>query len=147
MATHLDEKVWGPLYWKFLYTIAIGYPLKPNEVTRRKYYDLLMNFPLFLPNENMGNTFSRFIDSYPPQAYLSSRESMIKWVWFIHNKINVFIGKPEMDYAEAMTAFYQDYKPKDLKIKEDRKNKHKYIFASTMVFLTLCIILLYVNNK
>ena len=147
MDTHLDAKVWGPLYWKFLYTIAIGYPLKPNEVTRRKYYDLIMNFPLFLPNENMGNTFSKFLDNYPPQAYLSNRESFIKWIWFIHNKINVFLGKQEMTYAEAMVAFYEDYKPKNLKIKEERKNKHKYIFSSIMMILIVSIIFLYMNNR
>lgn len=147
MATHLDAEVWGPLYWKFLYTIAIGYPLKPNEVTMRKYYDLIMNFPLFLPNENMSNTFSIFLDSYPPKPYLSSRESFIKWVCFIHNKMNVFLGKPEMSYADAMNAFYEDYKPKDLKIKEERKNKHKYIFGSIMILLILSIIFLYISSK
>ena len=47
MITYLDEKVWGPLYWKFLYTVALTYPNHPNDVTKRKYYDLIMNFPLF----------------------------------------------------------------------------------------------------
>jgi hypothetical protein len=147
MNTYLDENVWGPLYWKFLYTIALTYPNRPNDVTKRKYYDLLMNFPLFIPNENMGNTFSKFLDNYPPQAYLTSRESFIKWVCFIHNKINVFLGKPEMGYLEAMDAFYEDYKPNDLKKKDERKNKHKFIFASIMLLLITVIIFLHFNNK
>jgi hypothetical protein len=95
----------------------------------------------------MGNTFSQFLDSYPPKPYLSNRESFIKWVYFIHNKMNVFLGKPEMTYADAMVAFYEDYKPKDLKIKEDRKNKHKYIFGSIMILLILSIIFLYISSK
>jgi len=147
MITYLDEKVWGPLYWNFLYTIALTYPNHPNEVTKRKYYDLIMNFPLFLPNENMGNTFSKFIDSYPPQSYLSTKESFIKWVWFIHNKINIFLGKPEMGYYEAMDAFYEDYKPKKVKKKEEQKTKHKYIFISVIILLVSLIIFLHFNNK
>ena len=146
MVTYLDEKVWGPIYWKFLLNVALTYPTHPNEVIKRKYYDLLMNFPLFLPNENMGNTFSKFLDSYPPQAYLSTKESLVKWVWFIHNKINVFIGKPEMGYYEAIDAFYEDYKAKDVKKVEEQKNKHKYIFFSVIILLLILIIFITFSN-
>ena len=143
MTVYLDQNIWGPIYWKFLYTIALSYPNNPNEITKRKYYDLLMNFPLFLPNENMGNTFSRFLDSYPPQAYLSTKESLIKWVWFIHNKINIFLGKQEISYYEAMDKFYEDYKAKNVKKNEEIKNKHKYIFSSIIILLICIIIYLY----
>ena len=143
MTVYLDQNIWGPIYWKFLYTIALSYPNNPNEITKRKYFDLLMNFPLFLPNENMGNTFSRFLDSYPPQAYLSTKESLIKWVWFIHNKINIFLGKQEISYYEAMDKFYEDYKAKNVKKNEEIKNKHKYIFSSIIILLICIIIYLY----
>jgi len=147
MITYLDDKVWGPLYWKFLYTVALTYPNHPNDITKRKYYDLIMNFPLFLPNENMGNTFSKFLDNYPPQCYLSTKESLIKWVWFIHNKMNIFLGKKEIGYYEAMNNFYEDYKPKDVKKKEEKKNKHKYIFLTTIILLISIIIFLHFSNK
>lgn len=147
MTTYLDENIWGPLYWNFLYTIAISYPNNPNEIIKRKYYDLIMNFPIFIPNENFGNIFSKFLDSYPPQSYLSSKESFIKWVWFIHNKINLFLGKKEITYYEAMDAFYENYKSKNVKKKEEIKNKHKYIFTSVIILLIIIMIYLHFNNK
>ena len=146
MMTYLDENIWGPLYWKFLYTAALTYPNHPNDITKRKYYDLIMNFPLFIPNENMGNTFSKFLDNYPPQSYLSSKESLIKWVWFVHNKINIFLGKPEMNYYEAMNTFYEDYKPKEKKKKEEQKTKHKYIFIITLILLISLILFLHFSS-
>ena len=34
-----DPEVWGPHYWFFLMTLAVSYPLKANETTKKKYYD------------------------------------------------------------------------------------------------------------
>ena len=41
--------VWFP-YLKFiLWTIAVQYPVKPNEVNIKKYYQLIENLPIFFP--------------------------------------------------------------------------------------------------
>ena len=49
-----DPNVWGPHYWFFLHTVAESYPLYPNEVTKKKYYELIQNMPLFIPVEELG---------------------------------------------------------------------------------------------
>lgn len=53
----LDPKIWGPHYWFVLHTIALSYPIKPNETIRKKFYDFYQNLPLFLPIEEIGNNF------------------------------------------------------------------------------------------
>ena len=45
---YFDPKVWGPHYWFFLHTIAESYPMHPNDVTKKKYYDLIHLAQLFL---------------------------------------------------------------------------------------------------
>lgn len=85
---NFEPDVWGPHYWFFLHTIAHSYPETPNAVTKRKYYDLIQNMPLFIPVSDIGNKFSSLIDKYPVSPYLDSRESFIRWVHFIHNKVN-----------------------------------------------------------
>ena len=142
----LDSNLWGPKYWFFLYTIALCYPLKPNETTKKKYYDFIQNFPLFIPISNMGNVFSQFLDAYPVTPYLDSRESFIKWVHFIHNKINIFLGKPVISYYDAMNKYYQQYKQKNIKKLDEQKNKHKYIFFSIIFILIILIIYLYFSK-
>ena len=89
----LNPEIWGPHYWFVLYTIAVSYPVSVNAITKKKYYDFIQNLPLFLPIENIGNVFCKFLDRYPVTPYLDSRESFIKWVHFIHNKINLYLGK------------------------------------------------------
>ena len=36
MALKLDPEVWGPHYWFTLHTIALNYPLYPNDVSKKK---------------------------------------------------------------------------------------------------------------
>ncbi len=139
----LNPEIWGPHYWFVLYTIALSYPLKPNDVSKKKYYDFIQNLPLFIPDNNMGDIFSEFLDKYPITPYLDSRESMIKWVHFIHNKINIYLGKKEITYYQAMKLYYDNYKVKEIKIYDERKNKHKFIFSSTIILLIIiCIFII-----
>ena len=32
----LDPKIWGPRYWFVLQTIAMNYPLYPNNISKKK---------------------------------------------------------------------------------------------------------------
>ena len=85
---YLDPKVWGPHYWFFLHTLAMTYPHHPNSVTKKKYYEFIQNLPLFLPVEEISGEFSKLIDKYPITPYLDNRDSFVRWMYFIHNKIN-----------------------------------------------------------
>ena len=82
----LSSDVWGPHYWFVLQTIAMNYPESPNDTSKKKYYNFIQNFPLFIPNKRMGNEFENLLNKFPVSPYLSSRESFMKWVHYIHNK-------------------------------------------------------------
>jgi hypothetical protein len=137
--------IWGPHYWFVLYTIALYYPLHINECTKKKYYDFITNLPLFLPVPDIGGVFSKFLDAYPVTPYLDSRESLSKWVHFIHNKINSYLGKPELTYYDALNKYYEHYKLKEIKKNDERKNKEKYIFGSIIIVIIVVIIYLYIK--
>jgi hypothetical protein len=135
-----DSSVWGPHYWFFLHTIAESYPKNPNEVTKRKYYDLIQNMPLFIPIVEMGNKFSELLDRYPVTPYLDNRDSFVRWVHFIHNKFNVLLGKPEISLAKSLDKYRAEYKPKPIYLSEKIKMRKHYIHIG--VILT-CMILIY----
>ena len=125
--------------------MALSYPLNANESTKKKYYDFITNLPLFLPVPDIGNVFSKFLDAYPVTPYLDSRESLTKWTHFIHNKINVYLGKPEVSYYDALNQYYEHYKLKEVKKNEEKKNRHKYIFGAVLLVLIFFIIFLYIK--
>ena len=81
----------------------------------------------------MGNHFSELLDKYPIAPYLDSRESFIKWVHFIHNRINQMLGKDEISLTEAMQKYYDNYKPKGMLMREEKKYRRKLIFFVLVV--------------
>lgn len=143
--TNLDPKVWGPHYWFFLHTIALTYPLRPNAVIKKKYYEFIINLPLFLPNENISNDFTKMLDEYPVQPYLDSRKSFISWIHFIHNKINTKLEKPLVSLNEFYLKYYHEYKSDHVKNGEYFKIKQQVIYIS--IILTIVCVIYYLYDK
>jgi len=135
--------VWGPHYWFFLHTIAHTYPLTPTSVTRRKYYDLIQNFPLFIPNPEIGDHFISILDRYPVSPYLDNRDSFIRWVHFIHNRINRILGKEEITLFEALDDYKSLYRPKQVKLSERFHLQKEYVIAFFTVVCFVFIFMLY----
>ncbi len=131
--TNIDPKICGPHYWFFLHTIAMSYPIHPNAVTKKKYYDFVQNIPLFIPVESMAGEFSKLLDQYPVQPYLDNRESFIRWMWFIHNKINKKLEKPQISLNDFYVKYYEEYKPINEKMKEYYKIRGKVIYSSIII--------------
>jgi hypothetical protein len=141
----LDPTIWGPHFWFFLHTLAISYPHHPNAVTKKKYYELIQNLPLFIPVESNGNYFNKLLDEYPVTAYLDNRESLVKWMHFIHNKINEKLEKPKISINEFYLRYYEEYKPKDVKMKEYYRWREKIIY--TLVVMGATGLIVYLYNK
>lgn len=131
----LDANIWGPHYWFFLFTTGVNYPETPNEVTRKKYYDFIQNFPLFIPDPEMSSQFIKLLDKYPITPYLDSRTSYIKWIHFIHNRINASIGKDEISLEDAMERYYVHYTPRHIRILDELKYRDKLLYLCIVVGL------------
>lgn len=140
---NLDPKIWGPHYWFFLHTLAMCYPHYPNDVTKKKYYDFLQNLPMFIPTENIASYFSKLLDEYPVQPYLDNRESFIRWIWFIHNKINQKLEKPQLGLNEFYIKYYEEYKSSDKKMLDYLKLREKLIYGGILITVIGSIYYLY----
>jgi hypothetical protein len=142
---NLDPKIWGPKYWFFLHTISLSYPNFPNTITKKRYYELIQNMPQFIPVEEIATNFSKLLNEFPVQPYLDNRESFIKWVWFIHNKINEKLEKPIITLNEFYVKYYDEYKPNNIKLLEYYKIKQKIIYIIIIIFI--CSIIYYLYDK
>jgi len=141
--TYLDPKIWGPHYWFFIHTVAMTYPIRPNAVTKKKYYEFIQNLPLFIPVESMSGEFSKLIDKYPVTPYLDNRESLIRWTHFIHNKINQKLEKPQISLSEFYVKYYEEYKSQNVKMDEYYKLREKAIFCGIILSIAGGIYYLY----
>lgn len=129
----LDPEIWGPHFWFFINTLALNYPNNPNDVTKKKYYEFIQNLPLFIPVEEIANDFDKLLKLYPVSSYLDSKKSFVKWVHFIHNKINEKLEKPKISLNDFYNNYYNKYKKKDIKFKEFEKWKMQILYAIFMI--------------
>ena len=143
MVVNLDPKVWGPHYWFFLHTISMSYPVRPNAVTKKKYYEFIQNLPLFIPVEHISGEFSKLIDKYPVTPYLDNRDSFIRWMHFIHNKINQKLEKPQISLNDFYVKYYEEYKPDNVKMVEFYKLREKLIYGGILIAIIGIIYYLY----
>ncbi len=139
----LDPKVFGPHYWFFLHTISLNYPKYPNAVTKKKYYDFIQNLPLFIPIEKHATDFSKLLDEYPVSPYLDSRDSFVRWMHFIHNKINEKLEKRKITLSEFYVQYYEAYKPKEVKFSEYYRLREKAIYLGFISLVGSSIYYLY----
>ena len=140
---YLDPKVWGPHYWFFLHTLVMTYPHHPNAVTKKKYYEFIQNLPLFLPVEEISGEFSKLIDKYPVTPYLDNRDSFVRWMHFIHNKINEKLEKPQISLNEFFVKYYDEYKAHDEKLSQYYKIREKLIYVGIVLGISGAIYYLY----
>ena len=139
----LNSNVWLPHLKFTLQTIAITYPARPNDVSKRKYYDLVQNLPVFFPLNPIGKNFLRLLDKYPVTPYLSSRMSFMKWIHFIFNKIHEQLDQPIDEFYDSLEKYYDQYKPKEIRNREIIKTRKKYIQFATASIIILVIVYLY----
>ena len=140
---YLDPKIWGPHYWFFLHTVAMTYPHHPNAVTKKKYYEFIQNLPLFIPVEEISTQFSKLIDAYPITPYLDNRDSFLRWMHFIHNKINEKLEKPPITLNDFFLEYYNQYKSQNEKLIGYYKVREKIVYGTILVSFLGAIYYLY----
>lgn len=140
---YLDPKIWGPHYWFFLHTLAMTYPHHPNSVTKKKYYEFIQNLPLFIPVEEISTEFSKMIELYPITPYLDNRDSFLRWMHFIHNKINEKLEKPPITLNDFFLEYYNQYKSQNEKMVEYYKIREKIVYGTIVVVVLGAIYYLY----
>ena len=142
----LDPEIWIPHFEFTLKTISLLYPLHPNDVTKKKYYDTIQNIPLFFPQSPLGNDFIKILDQYPVSPYLTSRESFMKWVHFIINKIHEKMDWEQEDFFDSLEKYYDAYKPKEVLNREKYKKRKQYIMIGVVLSIILITIWLLKKN-
>ena len=142
MSLDIDPNIWGKSFWYTLHTISFTYPDTPNDTAKKKYYDLIQNLPLFLPNTKISNEFIELLDKYPVKPYLDSKAMFIKWMHFIHNEINKLNNKAPLPYDDYIKNITQSFI-----IQETPKNNYNYNNIFYIIFIIVLILIIYFESK
>jgi hypothetical protein len=138
---NISPTEWGPSYWFVLHTIAYHYPILPDKITKRKYYDFIQNIPLFIPDKKISENFEHLLSKYPVSPYLDSRKALLQWMNFIHNKVNVQLHKSQVTLVDSITSYVEKHV-----VKKKEKKKHGIIYCMLCILL-FCIAYYCFHNK
>ena len=113
-------KNWQKHFWITIYIFAKNYPNSANQIIKRKYYFFFSNISEFIPDENIKKQFIHFIKKYSIVPYLDTKLNLLRWINFIHNKINKINGLKPMSLRQREKHINNLLNPP---IKEEIKDK------------------------
>lgn len=111
--------VWGPVGWKYLHSVAHGYPIDPVQfdvkndnivgTTARNYKIFFTQVGNTLPCRLCRESYIELIKGNPVRT--QSREELTQWLWEIHNKVNEKLGRTyKKNDFESIRDVYESYR-------------------------------------
>ena len=113
--------MWGPHGWKYLHSVAHGYPEFPAEydsLHKNPIGNTESNYKMFftlvgktLPCRLCRESYVEFVSENPVRT--ESRQELTRWLWEIHNKVNDKLGRTyQSSDFDSTTKYYESYRAK-----------------------------------
>lgn len=94
-----NPKVWGPKMWFMIHTIAKTYPCNPSNEKKVATRDFFESLEHVLPCKMCRTNYRDYIRAHPPA--LSSKRSLTRWTWNLHDSVNQRLGKKSIPYDDV----------------------------------------------
>jgi hypothetical protein len=106
----MDTRFWGPSGWKLLHTITFAYKVS-DKVAVKEFFQML---PYVLPCKYCRTSLAGYMDTYPLEGALESRETLTLWLWKIHNEVNAKLRNQHLVKTsdppfEAVQKYYKQF--------------------------------------
>ncbi len=101
----MSPAVWGPIFWTTMHIVSLGYSPKPSEEEQYAATAFYNSLAKTIPCPICRSHYTMFLKEMPVENAVKSRDDLVHWVYTIHNKVNVQLGKPELsfnDYIKTM---------------------------------------------
>jgi hypothetical protein len=82
----MDTRFWGPPGWRMLHLLTFSYENTPE--TKRAYREFLRTLPFVLPCKFCRASLTDYYKKHPIEPALASRETLVRWLYDIHNEVN-----------------------------------------------------------
>ena len=102
-----DPRIWGAHAWKFLYSVADGFPDSPTSEDKEHYKTLYHSLQYTLPCKQCRDNYILHIKETPIDNYLKNSYSLAEWVTIIHNKTNLMLNKKLIVHEKARKQRYK----------------------------------------
>jgi hypothetical protein len=83
-----------------MHIISLGYPDDPSSDMQQAASSFYRSLSFLIPCPICREHYTNHLKSTPPAT--ESKKALVEWVWIIHNKVNVDIGKLEVSFDAFM---------------------------------------------
>lgn len=100
----MPPQIWGPIFWSTLHIASLAYSDKPTDRQRanmKAFYESMVDV---LPCPVCRNHYEQNLSEMPIDEALNSRMGLIHWVFTMHNRVNVQLGKREFTFGEFIES-------------------------------------------
>jgi len=126
--SNINPIIWGPYFWKVFHFTAYGYPKEPNKEDKTIYRKFYLNFAKILPCDMCTKDSQELMKNINWEKILNSKESLIKWTYDFHNKVNVKLNKVSPSFEDFSSNLLNEEK-------QVCPNKTEYIIIITLLIL------------
>lgn len=147
----MDPRIWGPPAWTFLHSVTLAYPDNPTETDRINYANFFNNLQPVLPCLKCSNNYLTHIQEDPVENHLTDKETLVKWLIEMHNKVNRLYDKPEVGYDKMLDQYKKMYSISnnnmfDKNITNYEKSNTNHILLFLFVISIVILIIIYVKK-
>jgi hypothetical protein len=100
----MPPQIWGPIFWSTLHIASLAYSDKPSERQKRNMRNFYESMVDVLPCPICRQHYEDNLKELPLDDALNSRMDLVIWVWNMHNKINLQLGKREFTFGEFIES-------------------------------------------
>jgi len=127
----MNPKFWGPHGWIFLHSVTMNYPKEPTNEDKTLYRNFFSSLKRVLPCEKCAYHYKQHINDDPIEPALENRNTLVRWLIKIHNKVNEDLGKPQHTYEQVI----EEYKYKMMNMDRDETLIYKVIIGALLLFI------------
>lgn len=100
----MSTDYWGPLCWRMIHTISYSYNHNNLESKNEYKHFFIIVLPKLIPCPKCKIHWEKNISKYPPN--LKDKNSLVKWVVFMHNLVNIENKKRTFSFKEVNKIYY-----------------------------------------
>ena len=92
----MGPAVWGPIFWTTMHIVTLGYSHTPTEQEKTAAKNFFESLAHVIPCPICKAHYSEVLAESPPAV--NSRNDLVDWLFNLHNKVNVKLGKSEITF-------------------------------------------------
>lgn len=96
----MGPEVWGPIFWGTMHIVSLGYPETPSKEEQAAAANFYNSLAVVIPCPICRAHYSHFLSEMPVERVTGSRKELVFWLFTLHNKVNVQLGKREYAWEE-----------------------------------------------